>query len=121
LLINLATVDGIGQEEVYYGYPDDDDPSSPDFLAEVEPNLDLFVEAGKIVLITAYTTDPAQIDDQYARARARGYVPFATVRDLDQLTINPGHEPETSLPAFTFAYETRPDGAIRPTDPPASA
>jgi len=106
----LTTVDGIGQEEVYYGYPDDGDPSSPDFLAEVEPNLDLFVKAGKTVLTTAYTTDPTQIDDQYARARARGYVPFATVRDLDQLTINAGHEPET-----------RPDGAFRLTNPPPDA
>jgi len=93
----LATVDGIGQEEVYYGYPDDGDLSSPDFLAEVEPNLDLFVQAGKTVLATAYTTDPAQIDDQYARARPRGYVPFATVRGLDQLTINAGHEPAPAL------------------------
>jgi len=117
----LATVDGIGQEEVYYGYPDDGDLSSPDFLSEVEPNLDLFVKAGKTVLATAYTTDPTQIDDQYARARARGYVPFATVRDLDQLTINAGHEPETSQPAFTFAYETRPDGSFRLTDPPPGA
>jgi cysteinyl-tRNA synthetase len=94
----LAAVDGIGQEEVYYGYPNDGDLSSPDFLAEVEPNLDLFVQAGKTVLATAYTTDPTQIDDQYARARARGYVPFATVRDLDQLTINAGHEPAPALP-----------------------
>ena len=89
----LAVVNGIGQEEVYYGYPDDGDPSPPDFLTEVQPNLDLFVEASKTVLVIAYTTDPAQINGHYARARARGYVPFATVRDLDQLPLNPGHEP----------------------------
>jgi len=34
------------------------------------------------------------VDDAYARSLAKGYVPFCTVRDLDQLTINPGHEPD---------------------------
>ena len=37
---------------------------------------------------------PAHIDDAYDKSQARGYVPFVTVRDLDQLTINPGHEPD---------------------------
>jgi len=90
----LAAVDGIGQEDVYYGYPNEGDPSPPNFLAEVEPYLDRFVAASKTVLVTAYTTDPAQTDDDYARAGARGYVPFVSVRALDQLTINPGHEPD---------------------------
>jgi cysteinyl-tRNA synthetase len=90
----LAAVDGIGQEDVYYGYPDEGDASPPEFVAAIEANLDRFVAAGKPVLAIVYTSDPAQIDDHYARARARGYVPFATVRGLDELTINPGHAPD---------------------------
>ena len=39
-------------------------------------------------------TTPAHINDAYARSQAKGYVPFCTVRDLDRLTINPGHEPD---------------------------
>lgn len=35
-----------------------------------------------------------QVDDAYARAQARGYVPFVTVRSLGQLIINKGHEPD---------------------------
>ncbi len=90
----MDVVDGIGQEEVYYGYPDDEQPSPPDFLAEIEPHLERFVAAGKLVLVIAYTQDPAQVDDDYARAQARSYVPFCTVRDLDELIVNPGHEPD---------------------------
>ena len=86
----LAAVDGIGQEDMYYGYDDDNVATPPDVVAEIEANLDLFVSAGKTVLLVAYTTDPAQIADHYRRARARGYVPFAAKRDLDKLTINPG-------------------------------
>jgi len=52
------------------------------------------VEAGKLVLTTDYTRRPEQIDDAYARAQARGYVPFVTVRSLGQLIVNEGHEPD---------------------------
>jgi endo-alpha-1,4-polygalactosaminidase (GH114 family) len=40
-----------------------------------------------------YATTPALIDDAYARAYAKGYVPLCPVRDLDRPVINPGHEP----------------------------
>ncbi len=90
----VAVVDGIGQEDIYYGYPDEGDESPPDFVAEVEPNLDLFVEAGKTVLVIGYTTDPEQLADQYQRARERGYVPYATTRPLDTLIVNAGFEPD---------------------------
>jgi cysteinyl-tRNA synthetase len=54
----------------------------------------VFKGAGKLVLVTDYVTKKSRIDDFYAKAEARGYVPYATVRDLNFLTINPGHEPD---------------------------
>jgi cysteinyl-tRNA synthetase len=90
----LGSVDGIGQEDIYYGYDDDDVMTPPAVTAELEGYLDVFKNGGKLVLTVDYATTPAHVDDAYARSQARGYVPFATVRDLDQLTINPGHEPD---------------------------
>ena len=90
----LNSVDGIGQEDIYYGYDGDDQPTPPGVTAEMESDLDLFKNAGKLVLTIDYTTTPAHIDDAYAKSQAKGYVPFCTVRDLDQLTLNPGHEPD---------------------------
>jgi len=90
----LGTVDGIGQEDIYYGYVGDDQPTPPAVTAQMEGYLDVFEIAGKLVLTVDYTTTPAHVDDAYARSLAKGYVPFCTVRDLDQLTINPGHEPD---------------------------
>jgi cysteinyl-tRNA synthetase len=52
------------------------------------------VAADKLVLTIDYSRRPEQIDDAYTRARARGYVPFVTVRSLGQLIINKGHEPD---------------------------
>ena len=90
----LDVVDGIGQEDIYYGYEDDDVMTPPTVTAALEANLDLFRYAGKCVLTVDYATTPAHIDDAYAKSQAKGYIPFVTVRDLDQLTINPGHEPD---------------------------
>lgn len=90
----LDTVTGIGVEDLYYGYPRDHEPSPADWTAERESILDEWVGAGKLALTIDYTRVPEQIDDAYSRARARGYVPFVTVRSLGQLIINEGHEPD---------------------------
>jgi uncharacterized protein (TIGR01370 family) len=90
----LNSADGIGQEDLYYGYDADDVMTPPAVTAELEAYLDVFKNAGKLVLTIDYATTPAHIDDAYAKSQAKGYVPFVTVRDLDQLTINAGHEPD---------------------------
>jgi len=89
----METVTGIGVEDLYYGYPRAHEPSPVDWTAEREAILDQWVAAGKLVLNIDYSRVPEQIDDAYARAQARGYVPFVTVRSLGLLIINEGHEP----------------------------
>ena len=90
----VAIVDGIGQEDIYYGYSGDNKRTPSGVTAELESHLDVFKNAGKLVLTIDYATMPSRVDDAYARSLAKGYVPFVTVRDLDRLTINPGHEPD---------------------------
>jgi cysteinyl-tRNA synthetase len=86
----VQAVSGIGEEDTWY---DGDTPQPPDHTASVTAQLDIFRQAGRLVLVTDYVSQPRLIDDFYARAQAKGYVPYATVRDLDRLTINPGHAP----------------------------
>ena len=90
----LDNVDGIGQEDLYYGYDADDRPTPPSVTLELERHLDRFRNAGKLVLTVDYAASPAHVTDAYARARAKGYVPLATVRGLDRLTVSPGQEPD---------------------------
>jgi len=90
----LNDVDGIGHESVYYGYEKDDMMTPPDETAWMEQYLDIFKGAGKLVLTVDYATMPARVDNAYAKSQAKGYIPFCTVRDLDQLIINLGHEPD---------------------------
>jgi len=49
--------------------------------------------AGNLVISVDYVTEVAKIDSFYAFAEADGFIPFATVRALDTLMINPGHFP----------------------------
>ncbi len=87
----VEIVSGIGREDVWY---EDNTPQLPEYTEEVIANLDIFKEAGKVVLVIDYVTQKDLIDDFYLKAKSKGYIPYATVRELDQLTINPGHEPD---------------------------
>jgi len=90
----MQAMTGIGVEDLYYGYPRDHEPSPAEWPAQREAILDQWVAAGKLVLTIDYTARPEQIADAYARARARGYVPYVTDRSLGRLRINAGFEPE---------------------------
>lgn len=90
----LDSVDGIGQEDIYYGYDGDDVMTPPAVTLELEGYLDIYRKAGALVLTADYATTPTHVDDAYAQSQAKGYVPYVTTRDLDTLIINPGHEPD---------------------------
>jgi cysteinyl-tRNA synthetase, unknown class len=90
----LETANGIGVEDIYYGYPRDHEPSPADWTAEREEILDQWVAAGKLVLTIDYSGRPEQIADAYTRAHERSYIPYVTDRSLGRLRINPGFEPD---------------------------
>jgi cysteinyl-tRNA synthetase len=89
----FEVIDGIGAEDTFYfGHADEDNPFDPQI--EVIALLDRYRSAGLLVLAIDYLTDPAAIDDFYDRSRARGWVPFSSIRDLSELTINPTQPPD---------------------------
>lgn len=89
----FTAINGIGVEDTFY-FGDDDEDNPLDEQTAVIDSLDTFVANGKTVLSVDYLTDESLIDDYYTRATAKSYVPYATVRALDALTMNSGHEPE---------------------------
>ncbi|MBD3285756.1 hypothetical protein GF359_04790, partial [candidate division WOR-3 bacterium] len=103
----LDAVDGIGQEDIYYGYDGDGQKTPADVTAELEDNLKSFTDAGKLVLTVDYPfNDPEipaftseiipRINDTYARSSENGFVPYCAVRELSHMTVNPGYEPEVN-------------------------
>jgi cysteinyl-tRNA synthetase len=87
----VKTVTGIGHEDVWY---DGNTPNPPSVVNPIIAALNVFLKDGKLVLVIDYCTEPATINDFYAQARAHGYVPYATDRALDKLTINRGQLPD---------------------------
>jgi cysteinyl-tRNA synthetase len=84
----MAVVTGIGQEDTWYN----GDRVSPWTTGNVRA-LQRFKRAGKLVLCTDYCRRPTHIDRFYRKAQGVGFVPYATVRDLDKMVVNPGHAP----------------------------
>ena len=73
----LNAIDANGQEDLFYGYDNDDqltDASATEYLRYF---LDISKNAGKTILVTDYCSTPAKIQDSYAKSQRAGYVSFA--------------------------------------------
>ena len=102
----LNAVTGIGQEDIYYGYDGDGQKTPGNVTKELEGYLDVFKDAGKLVLTIDYPFSCSEdepcfnkktrkkINIAYRKSRENGYIPYCTVRNLNYLTINPSHRPE---------------------------
>lgn len=87
----VSAIDGIGKEDTWYN---GNTPNDADYVDDVLSCLDAFKAAGRTVLTIDYVTKPRTIADFYRKALAKAYVPYATDRELDQMTINKGFEPK---------------------------
>jgi uncharacterized protein (TIGR01370 family) len=100
----FAAINGIGAEDTFH-YGDEDNNNPLDVQADALANLDMFAAAGEKVLTVDYISPdqsnpfnlqfPAAVDDLYTTSRQHGFVPFATVRDLDLTTVNPTQPPNS--------------------------
>lgn len=87
----IAAIDGVGQEELWYGYDNNDDVPTPEPEHSDLLGMCAFARVqGLKVLITDYCTTPSKSDDSYAKNFADNFVSFtATHRDLDNIPDYP--------------------------------
>ena len=90
----LSTISGIGNEDTWFNGDKRQRPQDSSFVIAF---LDKVRDAGKPVFAIDYPQHPANIDAFYSFAEAKGYVPDATVRDLDRLVVHPDHDPASTL------------------------
>lgn len=89
----FAAIDAIGAEDTFfYGSQAINNAWRPQTWT-IE-NLDQFLANGKPVLSIDYVTAPAKVKRFYQTAIGKGYVPYASVRALDRVRINPGFAPK---------------------------
>lgn len=95
----LAAIDGLGREDLNYGYDADGQATAAADRDAIVPFLDALRSAGVAVLVTDYVGDTALLDDTTVQTRAdlaraanapAGYVSFsADRRDLDDVPPYP--------------------------------
>jgi len=114
----LSAIDGTGREDLFYGYDNDNKPTSEDDTNFLLPFCDICEQNGVEVLTTDYCSTHSKMDDSYARNNARGYVSFsAPERGLNVIPDYP-EEPyhmnsediETLSDAKNFLYLIDPSG-----------
>lgn len=82
----LNAIDGNGQEDLFYGYENDDQPTPSDWTSYIIEFLNISKNAGNTILVTDYCSTHANMDDSYVKNFNAGYISFAANhRELDNI------------------------------------
>lgn len=83
-------IDACGQEDLFYGYDDDDIATSSDDNLYLRALLDISKSTGNVILVTDYCFTHTKMDDSYSKNNAEGYISFAADdRELSQIPDYP--------------------------------
>ena len=76
-LAYLDAIDGNGQEDLLYGYDNDNDATPADVTSYIKSFLDVSKNSGNTVLVTDYCSTPLKMSDSYSANTSFGYVSYA--------------------------------------------
>jgi len=86
----LNAIDGHGQEDLFYGYIKDDQPTLLTDNTYLRIFLDKSRNAGNKILVTDYCSTPSYMDDSYNKNNAANYISFAADhRELNNIPNYP--------------------------------
>jgi len=73
----LNAIDGNGQEDLFYGYDNDDEATSSDISAYLKGFLNVSKNNGKTILVTDYCSTPSKMNNSYQVNATNDYVSFS--------------------------------------------
>ncbi len=86
----IDAIDGVGQEDLFYGYNNDDEATPTTDNQYLASFLSHLVNVQKRVLVTDYCSTPLKMDDSYALNRSKQYISFAAPdRELSVIPAYP--------------------------------
>ncbi len=86
----LKAIDGLGQEDLFYGYEEDNQPTPASASNRLLGQLAVGQDAGKTVLITDYCHTPFKVNQSYSQNQAMDFLSFAAPeRDLTKIPDYP--------------------------------
>ncbi len=74
----LNAIDGVGREDLFYGYDKDNKPTPEREKNYMIAFLDIFEQYGIEVLTTDYCSSYDKVDDSYTQNKAKNYISFAS-------------------------------------------
>jgi cysteinyl-tRNA synthetase len=87
----LNAIDGMGREDLFYGYLKDNEPTPFSETSRMTSLLDLAADSGIKILVSDYCWTPSFVDSAYSQNESRGYLSFAADhRELDNVPVYPG-------------------------------
>lgn len=88
--IYLNAIDGNGQEDLFYGYDQDDHSTPNNENNYLRSFLNISKNAGNKILVTDYCSTHSNMSDSYTQNSTNGYTSFsANHRELDNIPIYP--------------------------------
>lgn len=88
----LNAIDGHGQENLFYGYNFDYEPTPQATTDYIKSYLDRSKAEGKTILVTDYCNTPATMANSYSLNATNGYISYAAAkRDLDTIPQEAPH------------------------------
>ena len=114
----INVIDGIGQEDLYYGYKSDDKETPSSTTSWLKTFLDMAKNNGTVkILVTDYCSTHSKMDNSYSKNKANGFLSFsANHRGLDNIPnyptsiLNENSDVITNLQeAKNFLYLISPD------------
>jgi len=86
----LNAIDANGQEDLFYGYNNDNSPTPSVENLYLRSFLDVSKNAGNKILVTDYCSTPANMNDSYIKNSTNNYISFAADhRDLNNIPDYP--------------------------------
>lgn len=84
-------ITGLGKESTWFN---GDKTQVKEWTEHAVKYMDKLVKSNKLVLAIDYVRKNKNIDTFYKRARAKGYIPYSSVKELNKQIVNEGYEPE---------------------------
>ncbi|RLC54534.1 MAG: hypothetical protein DRH89_09450, partial [Candidatus Cloacimonadota bacterium] len=73
----LNAIDGHGQEDLFFGYDNDDEPTPTESTQYLQTFLNISKNAGNSILVTDYCSTHSNMDESYSLNNTAGYISFA--------------------------------------------
>jgi len=120
----LSAIDGNGQEDLFYGYDNDDEATPASENAYLVNFLKISKKAGNTILVSDYCSTHSKMDDANQKNQQQGFLSFAAShRELDIIPnypnpiVNENANNVTKLTdAQNFLYLINPDNFSSKTD-----